>query len=509
MSNLYASTLANPTQTVNNAGGESFTISIWDQLVRFLILGTEGNTYYCSEKEQTKQNLDVVRRCIAEDGYRTVGIIREISMAGRAPKNDACVAAIALCMTEGNDSKHWAQLNFKDVCRFGTPMLQAASIVNARGWNRGLRRAFAAWFLDRGSLGLAHQLVKYQSRDGWSMKDVLRLCHPKTCVESMNSAMRWATKGTVDSDTPDIIRAFEFAKGADVDQTIQLIQEYGLPRECIKTEHLNDVRVWEALLAEGMGVDALIRNLATMTRAGIDARTLCHNLREAYDNARIKPHPLKILVALKTYEQGHGERGNNTWTPYSSVVALLDKLFYKSFKSVTPTGKRFMVAMDISGSMDDGSLAGMPGMTPRIGSAALALMLHRIESNVKLVAFETKVTPIPDAWASDSLKHFISKISSLCWGYTDCSAAIRYARDNRIPVDTFIIITDNESWYGPERTHEALNEYRRVMGIPAKIVAIGMTATEFSVVDPNDPGSLNVAGFDTAIPELIAEFSKM
>jgi 60 kDa SS-A/Ro ribonucleoprotein len=33
-----------------------------------------------------------------------------------------------------------------------------------------------------------------------------------------------------------------------------------------------------------------------------------------------------------------------------------------------------------------------------------------------------------------------------------------------------------------------------------------MTATQFSIADPNDNGMLDVVGFDTATPQIIADF---
>lgn len=35
-----------------------------------------------------------------------------------------------------------------------------------------------------------------------------------------------------------------------------------------------------------------------------------------------------------------------------------------------------------------------------------------------------------------------------------------------------------------------------------------LTATDFSIADPDDPGMLDIAGFDVAVPNLITEFSK-
>ena len=45
----------------------------------------------------------------------------------------------------------------------------------------------------------------------------------------------------------------------------ELVREYGLPREALRSEHLTQAVVWEALL-EDMPMTALVRNLATDTR---------------------------------------------------------------------------------------------------------------------------------------------------------------------------------------------------------------------------------------------------
>lgn len=39
------------------------------------------------------------------------------------------------------------------------------------------------------------------------------------------------------------------------------------------------------------------------------------------------------------------------------------------------------------------------------------------------------------------------------------------------------------------------------------MVVVGMTSNGFSIADPNDAGMLDVVGFDSAAPALIADFS--
>ena len=83
-----------------------------------------------------------------------------------------------------------------------------------------------------------------------------------------------------------------------------------------------------------------------------------------------------------------------------------------------------------------------------------------------------------------------------------------YALQNKIEVDTFVIYTDNETWCGNIHPVQALNMYRQKMGIPAKLVVVAMTPTEFSIADPNDSSMLDVVGFDISTPNLISEFAK-
>ena len=40
----------------------------------------------------------------------------------------------------------------------------------------------------------------------------------------------------------------------------------------------------------------------------------------------------------------------------------------------------------------------------------------------------------------------------------------------------------------------------------AKAVVVGMTSNGFTLADPNDRGMLDVVGFDTSVPAVIADF---
>ena len=82
------------------------------------------------------------------------------------------------------------------------------------------------------------------------------------------------------------------------------------------------------------------------------------------------------------------------------------------------------------------------------------------------------------------------------------------ALERKLPVDCFVVLTDNETWCGAVHPAEALARYRRETGIAAKLVVVGMISNGFSIADPGDAGMLDVVGFDTAAPGVIADFAR-
>jgi 60 kDa SS-A/Ro ribonucleoprotein len=523
-------------QVPNSAGGFAFAVDAWTRLDRFLILGSESGSYYATERKLTREAAEGVLRCLQLDGRRVVDRIVEISDEGRAPKNDPALFALALAAKLGDvETRRAAFAALPRVARIGTHLFHFAEYVKALGgWGRGTMRAFARWYTEMEAGRLALQAVKYQRRDGWSHRDLLRKAHPRAKDERQQAIFHWMTKGwesVGEVPHPDevlaMIWAFERAKSLrerkDVALLIQLIGDYRLPHECVPTEMKQHPEVWEALLPD-MGPTAVLRNLGKMTEVGLlgafseAERLVVSRLERAEGLRAARVHPLQILVALNTYAQGHGGKGKLTWTPRQKVVDALDGAFYLAFEAVEPTRARTLLALDVSGSMAGGLVAGMPGITPRVGSAAMALITAGVEPNHEFVAFTTGpnrsmhrgggggITPIAISPRS-RLDQVVMSVSDLPFGGTDCALPMIWAAKNRVPVDIFCVYTDSETWAGHIHPVQALRAYRDEMGIGAKLVVIGMVSNGFSIADPDDGGMLDVVGFDTATPSVIADFA--
>ena len=256
---------------------------------------------------------------------------------------------------------------------------------------------------------------------------------------------------------------------------------------------------------------ALIRNLATLTRVGLLApgseatrRVVAHlGDRDRLRAARV--HPIAVLAALRTYASGRGARGQNTWEPVAPIVDALDAAFYTTFQNVEPTGKRWLLALDVSGSMSGGMVAGVPGLSPRDASGAMALVTAAVEPKYSVFGFSTTFMPLGIS-AGQRLDDVVKTVSGLPFAGTDCALPMVHALERKLPVDVFVVYTDSETWYGKIHPVQALQRYREKMGIPARLIVVAMVANQFSIADPEDAGMLDVVGFDTATPAVMADF---
>jgi 60 kDa SS-A/Ro ribonucleoprotein len=542
-------------QVPNSAGGYAFAVDDFTRLRRWLVLGSEGGSYYASEQKLTKENAEAVLRCIQADGKRTVEEIVAISDAGRAPKNDPALYALAMCAGLGDlQTKKAAYQALPKVARISTHLMHFVAFAEQfRRWGRLARAGVAGWYEGRSIKSLAEQAVKYQSRDGWAHADLIRLAHPVPTSEARAAVYRYMSygaepdsdkrgtkakvylpyerfKGIVDAEQDlAILRGFEEVKQAtDERQVVGLIERYGLQREMVPTQWLDSPLVWASLLPN-LGITAIIRNLAKLTSIGLigpGSVTATQYVIEHITNQEIlkrgRVHPIAILLALMTYKLGHGIKGSLKWEPVTRVIDALDKAFYLSFGNVEPSNVAWEMWLDVSGSMDGGNVAGIPGFTPRDASAAFALVNANVESQCEFYAFTTtkgatffgresdlegvrKVNISSRQRLDDVLK--TSKELAQFMAGTDCALPMLHALKAKRYVDTFCVLTDSETWAGSIHPAQALRQYRREINPKAKLIVVGMVSNGFSIADPKDGGMLDVTGFDAAAPAVMSDFA--
>lgn len=507
----------NKRQVENNAGGFVFQIDIWARLNRFLILGSDSSTYYQKAKDLTRENAACVVACFDENAVKTIDTIVSVSVEGRAPKNDPAIFALAIGATHQDVKvRQLALAAMPSVCRTSTHLFQfvKATIGLGRGWGRSLKRAVAKWYNDKDVKDVAYQVIKYREREGYTHKRLMQTAHPAPGADKTRIALYqylWGVKHQP-KDLPQLISAFETSMDTSIEKKMRLalVHDFNLPWEALPTECNVDPDYWNAMLPK-MGLTALIRNLGNMSRIGLikplsaAEKLICERFSNEDDLRKSRLHPFNILVAMKTYNSGRGFRGSNSWEISQPIVSALDKAFYKAFKNVTPTGKRFLFGLDVSSSMS----SPMQGTNVSCceATAALSLVTANVEPQVHIMGFANTFKDLKIR-AGDTLEAATQKAQDNNFGSTDCSVAIEYALNKKIEVDCFVIMTDNETYAGRIHPVEALKQYRRKMGINAKMIVVGMTSTGFTIADPQDPGMMDVVGFGTDVPAVMADFAR-
>lgn len=359
----------------------------------------------------------------------------------------------------------------------------------------------------------------------WTHRDLLRLSHPKGLDENVvNFAL-----GKEHGLAPRIITGFEIVQQAENEQQVlnALSSFKNLPWESIPTQFLKSEKVWKALFYNGqLGGQALLRNVTRLARLGAFndmkfAADYAARLTDSEMMIKTRLHPINYLLTAVTYENGQVNRGGGfygsygrtkDWQQSAIITDALNEGFHLSFKAVEPAGKRTFIGVDVSGSMG-GAALGIDLSCAQV-SGAVAMTIARTEPMYEIRGFTSGGYGRGNAQLTDlgitaktTLASAMQKVQKSNFGGTDCSLPMVYALKNKIEIDTFVVITDNETWAGDIKPHQALKQYRDKTGIDARLAVFGVAATNFTIADPKDRGMMDFVGFDSNAPKVLADFS--
>ncbi|UMO76307.1 Ro-like RNA binding protein [Streptomyces phage Tomas] len=516
-------------QVKNDAGGFVFQVSDQARLERFLILGVDGGTFYVKEDTHALKNAQFLNEMIEKDEASVLATIVDVSVNGRAYKQSPVLYALASVIANGKN-KQAVKAEFNKVVRTGTHLYEVVDYLDKlAGWGRAKREIVASWF-DKDADKLAYQMVKYRQRNGWTMRDVMRKSHPQAIDQTV---AKFALGKLGDGETHSVktIAGFQaMQKATSTSDVIRILGEYrSLPWETIPTQFLKNVDVWKTLFNNGqLRGQALVRNIVRLARYGAfqDMMFAAQYAAALTDEKMIEQtrlHPINFLNAAVVYRDGQKKTVKDRWGYEStervkdweteSVIAdALDEGFHKAFKTVVPAGKRTMLAIDVSGSMRSDAM-GLDLSCAQV-SAAMAMTIARTEPAHIIRGFTSDGYGYRNSGLTDlqisartSLATAMKNVQRNNWGGTDCSLPMTWAMDNRVEVDTFVVITDNDTWAGNIHPFQALKRYRKAMGIDARLAVLGVQATEFTIADPSDRGMMDFVGFDSNGPRALADFS--
>ena len=515
---------------------------LWARLRRFLVLGADGAAYHVAPRDLTRDDAAVVAAGLAEDGLRVVAEILAVAEAGRAPHPEPGLFALALAAAaECDETRRAALAALPRVARTGAHLFRFAGYVQSlRGWGRGLRRAVGGWYNARTPTELVYQAVKHPALGGWTHPDLLRLGHPKAASPAHDAVYKWLVSGELRAETvralPDgaalapLVVLGLLRHETDPRAAARLIRLARLPREAVPPALLGSAEVWAALL-ETMPLGAMLRSLGTMSAVGLltaggDAtRTVADRLGDEARVARSGLHPIGVLAARKAYARGQGEEGA-AWAPVPAVLDALDVAFDAAVANVVPTGRRLRLALGVGPAMDRLRVTGLPLLSAREVTAAMALVAARVEPDLEVVAYGPGIVPVAVApW--QRLDEVAATLRAIPAGPADPDLAVRDALRRGVRVDAFVSLLggtndgpagtaddaapapgagDGHGAAGPAADPLAL--YREATGtaVLQAVVALGGDAGPAPADGAADLGRLAYHGFDATTPAILGQF---
>jgi len=481
-------------------------------LRRWLLTGSMNGAFYQSAKKMTDDNINTLKGCINSDPVKVGDEILYASDKGIS--NSTPILALVY-LSIGNDlAKQTFRTIFNKVIRTASHLYEFVLYVRElRGFGKTIHKAIKGWLDAKDAKELEYQFLKYQQRDGWAGKDVLRMIKPKTEDALKNSVYAWVVrknKGELNEELKRL-RVYEALKtgGVSEGKVVEAINAFSLTHEMIPANVERTQKIWEALFYK-MPVFALIRNLGNLTSKGIFGNTKNLDIleskfsKENLTNARI--HPLTLASAFKVYSSG-GNLGKSklTWTPINRVIDILDKAVEDAFDALPASRKVFIHALDLSGSMNGVQVANI-WLDAIETESVMALATIRSSVNYEVFGFDTKIRQLEGFNKRTSFMDVIRKrhVAGGFGGGTNCSLPIENALQNKIYADVIVCYTDNESWVG-KHVPEMLKEYRKTVNKDVKVIFVTLVPNgdNVSLVDPNDKNCFDIAGFSSETVRII------
>jgi 60 kDa SS-A/Ro ribonucleoprotein len=434
---------------VNHEGATSFRRSLREQVLQVLSTNTLSDTFYVGKEQLALETVEVLLEAREKDHRflaRAIVWARQEGLMKLVPT----LALAILSGKKGIDESLFRNTFMKTIL---TPddlrtyvMLIKGGVTPGRSSIGGkVRDVVREWI---GGISEYHA-IKYGSArsEGFTLRDIIRLTHPKPASDEYRERFGWLVQGSVGSDSAlnPKIAAFEKLKRAKTDEEIvSLIEQGRLPYEVVvPSVSKMTPAIWTALLYQAPYMN-LLRNLNSFREHNVfesekNVEFAVEKLtnRSAVESSRVLP--FRFIEALKAF--------SFTGPQDMRIIDALRQGLELSFVNLPDFGleKHVTIGTDVSGSMSDVSIS-EKSSTKCIDIAGIftGALLKRTNKSLAL-PFEGRVVNIALS-KHDSIAETARKIAKVGGGSTAVGAPIEYLLSRKIKTDVFIGITDNVDW---------------------------------------------------------------
>lgn len=517
----------------------------WLEIARlrhFLYFGLEGNCYNTGKHIFVLNNINCLNSLIStrEGGFLVLQTAFQFAK-GPHVSTEAILFAIAACARSTDPIVK--QKAFETLYDLSLTAPQLFAYIRfseeisrpASGWGRAQRKFVSEWYNQKNCKKLAEEVTQITSRHRWKHRDLLRLAHVKTENHGTAVVLGYLTKGievavteaerhsiTQTNEIIDFLKAVNEVKHTSDEHVVsRLVEMHDLAIEHIPTPLLKSKEVWTCLVPR-IPIRTLLKQLPKLHRITLIkpnsavTKLIIERISQEISQSIHKLGPLEIFVIMK-----HCEDTIRLTSPVKSIHnpprhrkspiddALLS-LYFDSFKNLSSTGKRFLVAVDVRNTMVHNKISGYANLNPADATAVLLMALSRAETaGVTAIAFSMRGMAPIDINNKMNLYDISKRMRETPMGPVNFAAPVQWALEKRKAFDVILVCTDNQTQISDVHPTEALKEYRSSMNLPqAKMILCAMASPGFAITPPEEFGMLDIAGFDTNVMQVIQDFAR-
>jgi len=506
--------------TTNEAGGKAYSLTPEQALAQYVCTGCLNNTYYAKGEEQ----LDFVKQTVNKVSDE---FLASLAVYGRRKAGMKDMPALVLALLASKKTPKATSLfekSFRKVVDNGKMLRTFVQIVRSgqtgrKSFGSSVKRAINKFLTSR----KPDQLFRDTVGESPSLKDIVRMVHPKFEDESLNQMVRRELGLDYEAKKlPKLMRDYEkfikaLASGDAEDMTPPDVDFRLLTGHSLTKEH------WKKIAMNACShkrVQMVIGNLNTFKRHdALDedvARAIEKMLKDETAICGTPEHPSRLFPY-------------KLWTAYNFAEEMPTRIMRGlaaaidlSLSNIPEFKGKIVVCPDVSGSMSSAITGDRGTATTKVTCRHLAALISAVF--LKKNPDNTTIIPFADRLFLDIAKEFdpldtvatnVERINNLPGGGTDVHLPLEHINRRGMTPDLVVYVSDMQSWidshpgYGFGQITGAMSEWNTLKkrSPKAKVIWINLQASG-SVQVPNRPDALNIGGFSDSVFEAMNAFCR-
>jgi 60 kDa SS-A/Ro ribonucleoprotein len=482
----------------NREGAAAYAYEPKHLLAQYAVTSCLSNTFYAAGKAQLETVLELAAkiepRFIAQCAVyaREKGAMKDMPALLLAALSTKSVAHLKQVFPRVVDNGRMLR-NFVQIMRSGA--------VGRKSLGSAPKALVRAW-LDRAS---DRALLDASVGSDPSLKDVVRMVHPRPADETREAFYAWLIgKPYASERLPQNVQGFERFKAdrsAELpDVPFQMLTALDLERED-----------WARVATRGAW--HMVRmNLNTFARHGAFdvpgvTETVAAKLRDRAAIERAHAFPYQLMAAFQAASAG---------VPAAVKAALQDAMEI-AIEHVpqfgAEGGSNVVVCPDVSGSMSSPVTGARRGATSAVRcvdvAALVAAAVLRANPAARVLPFEQSVVHV-ELNGRDTVMTNAARLAAVGGGGTNCSAPLKLLADSAADVDLVILVSDNQSWVDAraDGTTETMRQWLRVKASNANAKLVCIDLQPHGTTQAGERADvLNVGGFSDEVFDVVARFA--